>query len=122
MTTKSMNSQLNIKSIIWKKEIYDLLDYYSNETTKTRIKINSSGILSKVNNQIIYTPGENLEKSPSNLLTIKKDESIGKYLIDCGTWSKNLDQLAEENGAFLVYRGISSSKKIIIRLVRIITN
>ena len=102
MTTKSMNSQLNRKSIIWKKDIYDLLDYYSNETTKTRIKINSSGILSKVNNQIIYTPGENLEKSPSNLLTIKKDESIGKYLIDCGTWSKNLDQLAEENGAFLV--------------------
>ena len=107
-----MNSQLNIKSIIWKKVIYDLLNYYSNETTKTRIKINSSGILSKVNNQIIYTPGENLEKSPSNLLTIKKDESIGKYLIDCGTWSKNLDQLAEENGAFLVYRGISSINKI----------
>ena len=106
-----MNSQLNIKSIIWKKEIYDLLDYYSNETIKTIIKINSSGVLSKVNNQIIYTPGENLEKSPSNLLTIKKDESIGKFLIDCGTWSKNLDQLAEENGAFLVYKGISSSNK-----------
>jgi len=111
MATKSMNFQLNIKSIIWKKEIYDLLDYYSNETIKTKIKINSSGVLSKVNNQIIYTPGENLEKSPSNLLTIIKNESIGKYLIDCGTWSKNLDQLAEENGAFLVYRGISSSNK-----------
>ena len=111
MATKSMNFQLNIKSIIWKKEIYDLLDYYSNETIKTIIKINSSGVLSKVNNQIIYTPGENLEKSPSNLLTIKKDESIGKYLIDCGTWSKNLEKLAEENGAFLVYRGISSSNK-----------
>ena len=106
-----MNSQLNIKTIIWKNEIYDLLDYYSNETIKNRIKVDSSGVLSRVNKQIIYTPGENLEKSPSNLLSVKKDEAIGKYLIDCGTWPKNLDQLAEENGAFFVYRGISSNNK-----------
>ena len=106
-----MNLQLNIKSIIWKKEIFDLLDYYSNETIKSRMKVNSSGVLSRVNKQIIYTPGENLEKSPNNLLTVKTDESMGKYLIDCGTWSKNLDQLIEENGAFLVYRGISSKNK-----------
>ena len=63
------------------------------------------------NEKIIYTPGENLEKSPSNLLTVKKDESIGKYIIDCGIWPKNLDQLVEGNGAFLVYRGISSKNK-----------
>jgi pSer/pThr/pTyr-binding forkhead associated (FHA) protein len=111
MAIKSMNSQLNIKTIIWKNEIYDLLDYYSNETIKNRIKVDSSGVLSRVNEQIIYTPGENLEKSPSNLLSVKKDEAIGKYLIDCGTLPKNLDQLAEENGAFFVYRGISSNNK-----------
>jgi pSer/pThr/pTyr-binding forkhead associated (FHA) protein len=111
MAIKPMNSQLNIKSIIWKKEIYDLLDYYSNENIKNRIKVNSSGVLSRINEQIIYTPGENLEKSPSNLLTVKKDESIGKYIIDCGTWPKNLDQLVEETGSFLVYRGISSKNK-----------
>ena len=45
MAMKSMNSQLNIKSIIWKKEVYDFLDYYSTETIKTRMKVDSSGVL-----------------------------------------------------------------------------
>ena len=106
-----MNSQLSIKSIIWKKEIFELIDYYSNETIKTKIKVNLSGVLSRVNKQIIYTPGENLEKSSSDLLIVKKDDSLGKYLIDCGNWSKDLDKLVEENGAFLVYRGLSSKNK-----------
>ena len=101
------NSELNISCKIWDKEVYELVDYYNTNNTKTRLKINTSGVLSREEKVIIFTPGENQEKSESELLRINKDNKTGKYSVDCGTWSKELKNLIDEEGAFIVYRGIS---------------
>ena len=102
-----MNSELNIKCTIWEKETFELIDYYSKETIETRINVNTSGVLSRTNKTITFTPGENLGSLPSDLITIKKNLDEGKYIIDCGNWSKDLYKLVEEQGAFMVFRGIS---------------
>ena len=48
-----------------------------------------------------------MPQTHSDLLKIKKNEEIGKYIINCGIWSKDLSKLIEEQGAFLVYRGLT---------------
>ena len=73
------NSELNISCKIWDKEVYELVDYYNTNNTKTRLKINTSGVLSREEKVIIFTPGENQEKSESELLRINKDNKTGKY-------------------------------------------
>jgi pSer/pThr/pTyr-binding forkhead associated (FHA) protein len=107
MSTTSVNSELMIKCTIWEKETFELIDYYNNQTIQTKFKINSSGVLSRTNKQISFTPGENLEKSASDLISIKKDQINGKYIIDSGIWSKELEKLVDEQGAFIVFRGLS---------------
>ena len=57
-----INSQLNISCKIWDKEVYELVDYYNTNNTKTKLKINSSGVLYREDKFIIFTPGENQEK------------------------------------------------------------
>ena len=104
---KNINSELIIKSKVWKKDTFELIDYLSDETIKTKIKINSSGVLSKNDKIISFTQGEDIPKSPFNLLTIKKIYSTGKFIINCGDWSKDLYKLIEQQGAFLVYRGLT---------------
>ena len=107
MEKKSENSELFIKCTIWEKETFELIDYYNNNTINTKMKINTPGVLSRTNKQISFNPGENLEKTPSDLITIKKNQSDGRYIIDCGKWSKELDKLVEEQGAFIVFRGLT---------------
>ena len=102
-----MDSELLITTKIWNKETFELVDYLSDDLIKAKIKVNSSGVLSRKDKDISFTQGENLHASPSDLLTIKKDNSLGKYIINCGHWSKDLRKLTEEKGAFLVYRGLS---------------
>ena len=104
---KEINTELNIKCTIWEKETFELIDYYSNDIIQTKFKINTPGVISRSNKQISFIPGENLDKSPSDLITIKKNHSDGKYIIDSGNWSKELDKLIEEQGAFIVFRGLS---------------
>ena len=107
MEKKQVNSELYIKCTIWEKETFELIDYYNNNTINTRMKVNTSGVICRTNKQITFNPGENLEKTPSDLITIKKNHSDGKYIIDSGNWSKELDKLIEEQGAFIVFRGLS---------------
>ena len=107
MSTTSINSELMIKCTIWEKETFELIDYYNNQTIQTKFKVNSSGVLSRTNKQISFIPGENIEKSASDLITIKKDQTNGKYIIDSGIWSKELEKLVDEQGAFIVFRGLS---------------
>ena len=102
-----MDSELLITTKVWNKETFELIDYLSDDTIKTKMKVNSSGVLSRKDKEITFTQGENLQDSPSNLLTIKKDNSLGKYVINCGNWSKDLSTLIEQKGAYLVYRGLS---------------
>jgi len=107
MENKSVDSELNIKCTIWERETYELIDYYSKETIDTRFKVNSSGVISRNNKQITFTPGETISESSSDLIRVRKNESDGRFIIDCGDWSKDLAQLVDEQGAFMVYRGIS---------------
>jgi pSer/pThr/pTyr-binding forkhead associated (FHA) protein len=107
MENKSVDSELNIKCTIWERETYELIDYYSKETIDTRMKVNSSGVISRNNKQISFIPGENNPESSQDLIRISKNESDGRFIIDCGEWSKDLAQLIDEQGAFMVYRGIS---------------
>ena len=107
MSTTSVNSELMIKCTIWEKETFELIDYYNNQTIQTKFKINSSGVLSRTNKQISFIPGENLDKTASDLITIRKDKTNGKYIVDSGTWSKELEKLVDEQGAFIVFRGLS---------------
>ena len=102
-----MNSELKITCTVWEKETFELIDYYSNETIKTKFKVNSSGVISKNNKQVLFTPGDNLNRTPSDLITVKKKPDEGKFIIDCGIWSKDLATLIDEQGAYLVFRGIS---------------
>jgi hypothetical protein len=102
-----MDSELLITTKIWQKETFELIDYLSDDLIKTKIKVNSSGVLTKKDKDITFTQGENLHASPSDLLTIKKDNTLGKYVINCGNWSKDLSKLIDQKGAYLVYRGLS---------------
>ena len=107
MENKISNSELSIKCTIWERETFELIDYYSKETIDTRFKVNSSGVISRNNKQISFIPGESNPEASSDLIRIKKNESDGRFIIDCGEWSKDLAQLVDEQGAFMVYRGIS---------------
>ena len=106
-TSKTINNELSIKCTIWEKETFELIDYYNNDVITTKFKINSPGVLSRTNKQISFIPGEDLDNSPSDLITIRKNKIDGKFIIDSGNWSKELDKLVDEQGAFIVYRGLS---------------
>ena len=110
MENKSVDSELNIKCTIWERETYELIDYYSKETIDTRFKVNSSGVISRNDKQISFTPGESISESSSDLIIVRKNKSDGRFIIDCGEWSKDLAQLIDEQGAFIVYRGVSIKK------------
>ena len=114
MTTTNNNnpnslpvSELTITCKIWDKEVYELVDYYNTKNTKTRITINSSGTLSREDKKVYFTPGENQERGESDLLIVNKDAETGKYSVNCGTWSKDLNKLIDQDAAFIVYRGVS---------------
>ena len=107
MENKISNSELSIKCTIWERETFELIDYYSKETIDTRFKVNTSGVISRSNKQISFIPGESNPEASSDLIRIRKNESDGRFIIDCGEWSKDLAQLVDEQGAFMVYRGIS---------------
>ena len=107
MEKKLGNSELSIKCTIWERETFELIDYYSKETIDTRFKVNTSGVISRSNKQISFIPGESNPEASSDLIRIRKNESDGRFIIDCGEWSKDLAQLVDEQGAFMVYRGIS---------------
>ena len=101
------NDELNITCKIWEKEVFQLVDYYNPQFTKTKLQINSSGVLYREENKVHFIQDESQEKTNDKLLSIKKNESSGEYSVNCGTWSKDLANLIDENAAFIVYRGIS---------------
>jgi hypothetical protein len=105
--SKTVDSELKISCTVWEKETFELIDYYSNEVIKTKFKVNSSGVISRNNKQIVFTPGDNVNKTSSDLISVRRNASNGKFIIDCGVWSKDLSTLIEEQGAYMVFRGIS---------------
>ena len=101
------NPDLIIKTRIWKKETFELIDYLDDDTIDRKIPINSSGVLRKIGKKILFFEGENLSETDEDLLKIEKNPKNGKYIVNCGNWSKDLNKLVDETGAFLVYKGLS---------------
>ena len=100
-----MNSEIIIKAKIWENEVFSLIDYSDTESKVKKLKVNSSGVLCRNQKEISFNQGENQPQSPNELLRIQKNTQIGKYVINCGKFPKDLNKLVDENAAFLVYRG-----------------
>ena len=105
--TKSNDSELIIKTKIWKRETFELINYLNDDTIESSLNVNLSGVLRRDKGHIYYSPGEDQSETDSDLLRIHKNTENGKYIINCGNWSKDLSKLIEQQGAFLVYRGIT---------------
>ena len=105
--TKSNDSELIIKTKIWKRETFELINYLNDDTIESSLNVNLSGVLRRDKRHIYYSPGEDQSETDSDLLRIHKNTENGKYIINCGNWSKDLSKLIEQQGAFLVYRGIT---------------
>ena len=102
-----MNSELIIKTTIWEKENFELIDYLNEEKIETKIMINSSGVLRRQKRQISFNVGDNLPETSNDLVRIHKNPKNGKYEVNCGNWSKDLSKLLDEQGVFFVYNGLS---------------
>ena len=100
------NTELIIKSRVWKKDNVELIDYLNSETINFIRKINTSGVLRKINKDVEFESGENIAKTEFDLVKIIKNNN-GRYLIDCGIWPKDLSELVDKQGIFLVYRGLT---------------
>ena len=54
MTKKTNTDELFIKTKIWEKETFELIDYSNDDTIDTKIKINSSGVLCRNKKKNIF--------------------------------------------------------------------
>ena len=102
--------ELLIKTKISKKDNVELIDYLSIDKVNsfnTYFRVNKSGVLRKQNKTVFFQPGNNLQKSEMDLVKIQKNNNSGRYLINCGTWAKKLEDLVDQQGVFLVYRGLT---------------
>ena len=99
---------LKIKSRVWKKDNVELIDYLNDDTFKNLFVVNSSGVLRKnPDKKVSFHEGDNLPKTAIDLVRIQRSNNTGRYSINCGTWPKNLDELVDQQGIFMVYRGLT---------------
>ena len=96
-------SELSITTKIWDKEINGLVDYDNPEYIKSKISVNYPGILSRVDEKVVFTK-EKDEQSPFKLLSVNKNEEYGLYNIDCGSSSKDISTLADQGGSFMLFK------------------
>ena len=102
MKSHNLDSELDISCKIWDKETKELTSSNNAHYTKTKFKINTSGVLYRKDNKVYFTQDENQEKSDSELLRItKKNET---YSVDCGALSKDINSLINQDGAYIVHR------------------
>ena len=96
--------ELIIKTKVWLKENIELIDYLNTETIDNRFQVNSSGVIRRDKQYVTFQPGDNLSKTPQDLLSFNRNIATGKYIVNCGTWSKNLEKLVDENAVFMIYK------------------
>ena len=98
-------SELIIKSKVWEKENIELIDYLNSETIDNFFQVKSSGVIRREKQLVSFHPGNKLPKTNNDLISVERNNITGKYSINCGTWSKNLTKLVDENAVFMVYKG-----------------
>ena len=106
--TKLLNSELFIKAKMWNNESLDLIDFHKYDYDESEIKIQNSGTLSRINKALMFTEGKNkekIEKNPLELFSINHNEKNGFYYINCDIPPKELSQLTEKSGTYIVYKG-----------------
>ena len=100
------NDELIIKSTLWARENQELIDYLNVSFTNIYMRVNTSGTIRRENNDIKYIVGENLPKTDIDLVKVQKKRD-GKYVINCGTWPKDLAKLSKEQATYIVYTGLT---------------
>ena len=104
-----------LKGKIWKKEVFDLIDFDNTNFTQTNISINDSGMVYRIENQVFYSKEINKIFKPFQLFEILKTDK--EYFFISEKTKGNLRELPKENVSFLVYKGMafkeynSNSKK-----------
>ena len=95
------NYDLKLTTRIWDNDNHQLINYNNKCSKKKVFKINSSGTLSRMNDNIIFSSEEN---EFFKLLEITKNEENNKYYVNCGNYSKDLIKLSYEEASFLIYK------------------
>ena len=97
---------LKLKGKIWKKEIFDLIDYDNIDIIISNMIISESGMLYRINNQLTFTNQINNKIIQSfELIKILKTEK--DYFILTEKSKCDLKLLPKEKVAYLVYKGMS---------------
>ena len=101
------NASLIIKTKIFNKETFELIEYESSNFMKTKIIIKTSGTLCRKKKEYEINFYNHYEENPNNieLLKINRNNDNGYYSINAGNYSPDLKVLIEQEPAFLVYRG-----------------
>ena len=103
--TKKLNSELLIKGKIWNNENLELIDYSNYDYQKTEIKVQTSGIVSRIDKSITFTKGKNINKTPFELFSIYQNDENGYFYINSQRPPKELIKVIDSNSLFMVYKG-----------------
>ena len=74
--------------------IYILIDYSEKKCMKTKIKVDSSGVLSRIDTNITFSKGDGTLNTPFVLLSIKRDINV-KYIINFRKWTNGLTKISD---------------------------
>ena len=97
---------IKLKGKIWKKEMFDLIDYDNIDIIISNMIISESGMLYRINNQLTFTNQINNKIIQSfELIKILKTEK--DYFILTEKSKCDLKLLPKEKVAYLVYKGMS---------------
>ena len=100
------NGELLIKTKIWLRESIELIDYQNNETIDNIFGTKTSGAVCRDGQLVYILEGDKMfQTNNKDLIKFERNNITGKYIINCGTWSKDLKKLVEESGIFMVYKG-----------------
>ena len=102
---KVLNSELLIKSNIWNNESLELIDFNNEDFERTEIRVNCSGIISKIDKKITFTKGKNIAKTPFELFSINREDKNGYYYVNFGKPPNELIKIVENNCAYMVMKG-----------------
>jgi hypothetical protein len=96
---------IKLKGKIWKKEMFDLIDYDNIDFILSNLTISESGMLYRINNQITFTNQINKILKSFELIQILKTEK--DYMIITEHSKCDLKNISKEKVAFFVYKGMS---------------
>ena len=113
-------TSLIIKSKIWNK-CTSSINYKEKSCIKQKITLEKTGIIYRKEDKIFYKQVDNLndksnsimhinyknETKNTELISIEKTEYDPNFYIHCGNWSKDLNQLIDQNAVYFLYKGLT---------------